>query len=84
MNGNHSAILTNFRLASFLPESEVDTGISVTECDPWSVRWLAPELLFPEKFGFGSVRLTKETDIYALAMVMYEVGPPSYQIHSVT
>jgi hypothetical protein len=53
----------------------VDTGVSVPECDPLSVRWLAPELLFPEEFGLEDARRTKETDVYSFAMVMYEVGP---------
>ena len=75
MNSRHSAVLANFRLAFFLPKSGVDTGVSVSECDIYSVRWLAPELLFPKKFGLQSARRTKETDIYAFAMVMYEVSP---------
>lgn len=74
MNGDHSAVIANFRLASFLPDPGVGTGIPASECDPRSARWLAPELLFPEKFGLESARLTKETDIYAFGMVMYEVG----------
>jgi len=53
----------------------MNTGAPISECDPSSVRWLAPELLFPEEFGLESARRTKETDIYAFAMVMYEVGP---------
>ena len=77
MNGDHSAVLANFRLASFLPESEANIGAPASECDTWSVRWLAPELLFPEEFGLDGARRTKETDVYAFAMVMYEVGPPS-------
>ena len=74
VNGDRSAILASFRLATFLPESEVATGHPLSENDPRSVRWLAPELLFPRKFGLGNACLTKETDIYAFAMVMYEVG----------
>ena len=52
-------------------------GVFVPECDIWSVRWLAPELLFPEEFGLEGARCTKETDIYTFTMVMYEVGPLS-------
>ena len=74
MNGDHSAIIANFRLASFLPDLESNTGVPVLECDIRSVRWLAPELLFPEKFGLENACLTRETDVYAFAMVMYEVG----------
>ncbi|KAF9781600.1 kinase-like domain-containing protein, partial [Thelephora terrestris] len=78
VSSDHSAVLTNFRLASFLPDSEADAGASVSECDPWSVRWLAPELLFPEKFGLESARRSKETDVYAFAMVMYEAFSGSF------
>jgi len=74
VNGDHSAVLANFRLASFLPDPEVDTGVPALECDLRSVRWLAPELLFPEEFGLESACFTRETDVYAFAMVMYEVG----------
>ena len=52
----------------------MDAGTSIPECDLYSARWLAPEQLLPEKFGMESVRCTKETDIYAFAMVMYEVS----------
>ena len=52
----------------------MDTGVSISECDTWSVRWLAPELLFPEEFGLESAGRTKETDVYGFAMVMFEVG----------
>lgn len=63
----------------------MNTGVPALECNTWSVRWLAPELLFPEKFGLEAARRTKETDVYAFAMVMYEVGPsPSSRISNRT
>ena len=34
---------------------------------------MSPELLDPGKFGFKQCRPTKESDIYALGMVIYEV-----------
>jgi len=34
---------------------------------------MSPELLNPEKFGLKESRLTKESDTYALGMVIYEV-----------
>ena len=53
----------------------MNLGVPVQECDPWSSpRWLAPELLFPEEFGLDCKRCTKETDVYAFVMVMYEVS----------
>ena len=36
-------------------------------------RWMSPELLDPPRFG-SSGRLTRESDCYALGMVIYEVG----------
>lgn len=38
-------------------------------------RWMSPELLLPEQFGFEDTRLTKKSDCYALGMVIYEVCP---------
>lgn len=39
----------------------------------FSVRWLAPELVFPEEFGLNDLICTKESDIYSFSMLMYEV-----------
>jgi len=38
-----------------------------------TIRWMSPELLHPEGFGFEKCRPTKESDYYALGMVVYEV-----------
>jgi len=37
------------------------------------IPWMSPELLHPEKFGLEESHLTKESDCYALGMVIYEV-----------
>ena len=37
------------------------------------MRWMSPELLDPIQFGFGGGRPTKESDRYAVGMVIYEV-----------
>jgi len=34
---------------------------------------MSPELLDPDQFGFGDGRPTKESDCYAMGMVIYEV-----------
>ena len=38
-----------------------------------TIRWMSPEILHPEQFGFDHGRPTKESDCYALGMVIYEV-----------
>ena len=43
-----------------------------------TTRWMSPELLDPERFGVPESegdRPTRESDSYALGMVIYEVGP---------
>jgi len=37
------------------------------------MRWMSPERLHPDQFGFEDSRPTKESDCYALGMVIYEV-----------
>jgi len=40
-------------------------------------RWMSPELLHPERFGIPESeddRPTRQSDCYALGMVIYEVG----------
>jgi serine/threonine protein kinase len=36
-------------------------------------RWMSPELLDPEMFGVQGDRPTRQSDCYALGMVIYEV-----------
>ena len=38
-----------------------------------TVRWMGPERLDPDRFGLKDNRPTKESDCYALGMVIYEV-----------
>ena len=38
-----------------------------------AIRWMSPELLSPEHFGLKESSPTKESDYYALGMVIYEV-----------
>ena len=38
-----------------------------------TTRWMSPELLDPDQFGIADHRPTKQSDCYALGMVVYEV-----------
>ena len=37
-----------------------------------TARWMSPELIDPQRFGFQTSRQTKSSDCYALGMVIYE------------
>ena len=37
-----------------------------------TARWMSPELIDPEQFGFEKYRPTEASDCYALGMVIYE------------
>ena len=53
-----------------------DPAYSVTSSshtDAGTTRWMSPELLDPDHLGFKNSRPTKESDCYALGMVVYEV-----------
>ena len=52
--------------ASFIDPSSAGTARG-------TVRWMSPELFHPDKFGLKGSRPTKESDYYALGMVVYEV-----------
>ena len=45
-------------------------------------RWMSPELLDPERFGLEYCKPTKESDCYALGMVIYEVRSHSVAVGS--
>ena len=46
---------------------------SISHVEGGTFQWMSPELLDPDKFGMKDSRPTKESDCYALGMVMYEV-----------
>ena len=72
--GDHSSIVAvpGTPFAGYLQSSvEGDLGDS---------RYLAPELQWPEDYGMDKILITKESDIYGMAMVVYEVR--SYKLIS--
>jgi serine/threonine protein kinase len=59
-----------------LMTAAIDPNTSVAETSATSggtTRWMAPELLSPERFGLSCMELTMASDIYALGMVILEV-----------
>jgi len=70
--------LADFGLAVITGESATKGAIDERGVKG-TVRWMAPELLFPEKFGFIGEFLDQlpsmSTDIYAIGMTTLEVNP---------
>jgi len=70
VDNNGHACLADFSLLTIAPDKET---LQTTCIQGGTIQWMSPELLDPERFGFPKSRPTKESDCYALGMVVYEV-----------
>ena len=61
------------RIAGDLSSGTATTNTSTTDGD-CTMRWCAPEILDPERFGFKRGGPTKKSDIYSMGMTIYEVS----------
>ena len=67
------ACLADFDFSLFTSASDQSTDMS-SWVGGGTIPWMSPELLHPESFDLGmKARPTKESDVYALGMVVYEV-----------
>jgi len=64
--------LTDFGLITIISDPTYPTTPTAS-ANAGTARWTSPELLDPGLFGFKNSRPTKESDCYALGMVIYEV-----------
>jgi len=69
---NHSghACIHDFSLVTMV--SDQQTSISLP-AEGGTIRWMSPELIDPKRFSLNGSYPTKESDCYALGMVVYEV-----------
>ncbi|TFY55730.1 hypothetical protein EVJ58_g8066 [Rhodofomes roseus] len=67
------ACLADFGLSAVTYDPNTVNAISTSSSVNGSIRWMAPELLNPEEAGLEHARPSAESDIYSLAMVMWEV-----------
>ena len=70
INDGGRALLADFSLLTMA--SDHSTAMS-SWVEGGTLRWMSPELIDPEQFGLERVCPTKESDCYALGMVVYEV-----------
>ena len=72
IDSNGHARLADFGLLTIVSDSTNSTTTS-SSSSAGTTRWMSPELFDPEKFGLKDNRRTRESDCYALAMVILEV-----------
>jgi serine/threonine protein kinase len=70
IDSNCNARLTDFSLVTIALDQSTATP---TFRAGGAIRWMSPELSDAERFGLKDDRPTKESDCYALGMVIYEV-----------
>ena len=72
INRDGRACIADFGLLMIIPDRA--SFMSTISClEGGTIRWMSPELLDPGSFGSKDGRPTKESDCYALGMVVYEV-----------
>ena len=72
IDGDGRACLADFGLITVASDPTHLTASSSAHT-AGTTRWMSPELLDPERFGSENGRPTKESDCYALGMVILEV-----------
>ena len=72
INQYGNACLADFGLLT-VASDPTDPTASNSFAEGGTIRWMSPELLDPDQFGSKDNRPTKESDCYALGMVIYEV-----------
>ena len=72
INREGRARIADFSLLTIIPDKAYFMS-AISFSEGGSTRWMSPELLDPERSGFGDGRPTKESDCYALGMLIYEV-----------
>jgi len=78
-----NARLADFGLLKIIsdPANLLSSG---SDSQSGTVRWMSPELIAPEEFGFKKSRHTKSSDCYALGMVVYETISGKLPFHKDT
>ena len=72
MDRNGHACIAGFSLLAMTPD-QMGFVLPSPEPEGGAIQWMSPELLDPGKFGLKDSCSTRESDCYALGMVIYEV-----------
>lgn len=72
----------DFGFMTIVHDQSLSTESSKSEIGRGTTPFMAPELLFPSKFGLDKWIPTKEADIYAMATVIYQVLTVQWLAHA--
>jgi serine/threonine protein kinase len=75
INDTYRACLADFGLTTIALDTIPGYFTTMTN-SVGTLPWMAPELLDPEKYGLDKSVPSRESDIYALGIVVYEVMCP--------
>ena len=75
------ARLADFGLLTVVSDSIKLFSSSATQAHGGTLRWMSPELIAPEKFGFKTSRPTRSSDCYSIGMVAYEAFSGNIPFH---
>lgn len=77
-----TACLADFGFTAIVdgPSLAMESGMSVG--GGGTINFMAPELLAPSRFGLDGCAPSKEADIYAIGMTIYQVGTARFLAHT--
>ena len=81
IDGTGNALLADFGLLMIISDP-ANLLSSSSNTQGGTVRWMGPELIAPDQFGFEKSRPTKASDCYALGMVVYETVSGELPFHN--
>ena len=83
IDGTGNVLLADFGLLTIVSDP-ANLLSSSSGTQGGTIRWMGPELIAPDQFGFEKSRPTKSSDSYALGMVVYETISGKLPFHNDT
>ena len=75
------ACLADFGFSAIVHDPNLGTEAGECEASIGTPPFMAPELVFPSRFGFGKRTPTEAADVYGMAMVALQVLTTRYLAH---
>lgn len=77
-----SACLADFGFMTIVYDPSLEMESSKSIVGDGTTPFMAPELLVPSQFGLDKCTPTKEADMYAIAMVIFQVRATVPSVHA--